>query len=87
MLQQFDYLKSTSGTVELVNVEVTSSRVLCGFAFIEAWSQSDLSFLDDRGNSFAIVLPDELCNQPNAIAISSENDDIFFAIKDASADH
>lgn len=81
-MKHFDCLRSQCGMVELVNVEVAGSRLLCGFAFVEAWTQENVVFNDDRGAYVcAIVLPLQFQNLQAAIAISSPTDDLFFAVR------
>lgn len=81
-MKRIDYMRSQDGRIELVNVELTEKRLLCGCAFIEAWAEEFATFRDDRQVEIcSIVVPQHFQNQPTAIAASSPNDDIFFAIK------
>lgn len=89
MLLHKDYLRSQCGNVELVNVELTDSRVLCGWAFIEAWCPPEVVFRDDRGNVLCTLqIPMEFQGHPAAIAVSSPEDDLLLKVKkDASSDY
>ncbi len=81
-MQRFDYLRSQDGRIEIVNAELTEKRLLCGCAFIEAWAEGFATFRDDRGVEIcSIAVPQNFQNQPTAIAVSSPEDDLFFAVK------
>ena len=72
----FESMTSVCDRVTLVNGEVARDRVMCGFAFIDAHCNSPIVFPDGT----AIALDSIHQDRPNSITLSSENDDIQFAL-------
>lgn len=75
-MKTFEVMTSVCDRVTLINGEVTRSGVMCGFAFIDAYCTSPILFADGT----RIALSEIHANRPNSITLSSERDDIQFAI-------
>ena len=77
----YELLTSGCDRVWLINCEV-EHRVMCGFVFIDAFTDTDTVTLFDSDNAIAtIVLTADLRGRSQAIYISSPQDNLEFQLK------
>ena len=75
-MKSFDSLTSICDRVTLVNAEVTRDRIMCGFALIDAYCRSPVYFFGVGTIELQTIHTD----RPNSITLSSEQDNIEFAL-------